>query len=305
MEQAGEKNEQRLQELVVESMNPFSGANINATDPGRGFTPLEWACFTGRIESAYLIQRLMDKPCTEQFCDQYLLEWPKLKELLAKATDSKTCLQKISATLRSMVDFRTVHGPEEDGVLDHMVRTTTSLRSSFVAIACRTVCPESPPAVGKRRPAVQEILRKQRAKELQILENREHFNSYRKLFQNSRITLLSKKKERRASLQHFNMPQVKVVVPRKASLLPLHLLRRSSVRPGLVIPRVRISKAPRPTFQPEKVRRKSNASDGTYLEIPKWRYKELKEQRKKAEEEKKRAEALQKTTSPSLQRKRT
>ncbi|KAK9403629.1 ankyrin repeat domain-containing protein 33B [Crotalus adamanteus] len=116
---------------------------------------------------------------------------------------------------------------------------------------------------------------------------------------------MSKKKERRASLQHFNVPQVKVVVPRKASLLPLHLLRRSSVRPGLVIPRVRISKAPRPTFQPEKVRRKSNASDGTYLEIPKWRYKELKEQRKKAEEEKKRAEALQKTTSPSLQRKRS
>ncbi|KAM3838842.1 ankyrin repeat domain-containing protein 33B [Vipera latastei] len=284
----------------------LAGANINATDPGRGFTPLEWACFTGRIESAYLIQRLMDKPCAEQFCDQYVLEWPKLKEILAKATDSKTCLQKISATLRSIVDFRTVHGPEEDGVLDHMVRITTSLRSSFVAIACRTVCPESPPAVGKRRPAVQEILRKQRAKELQILENREHFNSYRKLFQNSRITLVSKRKERRASLQHFNVPQVNVVVPRKASLLPLHLLRRSSVRPGLVIPRVRISKAPRPTFQPEKVRRKSNASDGTYLEIPKWRYKELKEQRKKAEEEeKKRAEALQKTTSPSLQRKRT
>ncbi|XP_026556695.1 ankyrin repeat domain-containing protein 33B [Pseudonaja textilis] len=285
----------------------LAGANINATDPGRGFTPLEWACFTGRIESAYLIQRLMDKPCAEQFCDQYLLEWPKLKELLAKAADSKTCLQKISATLRSIVDFRTFHGPEEDGVLDHMVRTTTSLRSSFVAIACRTVCPESPPAVGKRRPAVQEILRKQRAKELQTLESGEHFNSYKKLFQNSRIILVSKRKERRASLQpfHLNVPQVNVVVHRKASLLPLHLLRRSSVRPGLFIPRVRISKAPRPTFQPEEVRRKSNASDGTYLEIPKWRYKELKEQRKKAEEEKKKAEDLQKPTLPSLQKKRT
>ncbi|XP_070604716.1 ankyrin repeat domain-containing protein 33B [Erythrolamprus reginae] len=285
----------------------LAGANINATDPGRGFTPLEWACFTGRIECAYLIQRLMDKPCAEQFCDQYLLEWPKLKELLAKAADSKTCLQRISATLRSIVDFRTFHGPEEDGVLDHMVRSTTSLRSSFVAIACRTVCPDSPPCIGKRRPAVQEILRKQRAKELQTLENREHFNSYKKLFQNSRITLVSKTKERRASLPpfHLNVPQSNVMVRRKASLLPLHLLRRSSVRPGLVIPRVRISKAPRPTFQPEKVRQKSNTSDGTYLEIPKWRYKELKEQRKKAEEEKKIAEALQKPTSPCLQKRRT
>uniref|UniRef100_A0A670Z7K8 Ankyrin repeat domain 33B n=1 Tax=Pseudonaja textilis TaxID=8673 RepID=A0A670Z7K8_PSETE len=177
-------------------------SNINATDPGRGFTPLEWACFTGRIESAYLIQRLMDKPCAEQFCDQYLLEWPKLKELLAKAADSKTCLQKISATLRSIVDFRTFHGPEEDGVLDHMVRTTTSLRSSFVAIACRTVCPESPPAVGKRRPAVQEILRKQRAKELQTLESGEHFNSYKKL-QAGRGAVPTGKATLPASLKQF------------------------------------------------------------------------------------------------------
>ncbi|XP_063156003.1 ankyrin repeat domain-containing protein 33B [Candoia aspera] len=282
----------------------LAGANINATDPGRGFTPQEWACFTGRIESAYLIQRLMDKPCAEQFCDQYVLEWPKMKELLAKATGTKTCLQKISETLSSILDFRTFHGPEEDGVLDHMVRTTTSLKSSFVAIACRTVCPESPPAVGKRRPAVQEILRQQRAKELQTLENREHFNSYKKLFQNSRITLVSKRKERRASLQPFNLniPRVNVVVPRKSSLLPLHLLRRSSVRPGIVIPRVRISKAPRPVFQPEKVKWKSSASDGTYLQIPKWRYKELKEQRKKVEEEKIKAEAQKQA---SLQRKRT
>nr|XP_028593799.1 ankyrin repeat domain-containing protein 33B isoform X1 [Podarcis muralis] len=275
----------------------LAGANIYATDPGRGFTSQEWACFTGRIESAYLMQRLMDKPCAEQFCDHYELEWPKLKELLAKAAERKTCLQKISEGVRSIIASRGFKGPEDDGVLDHMVRVTTSLRSSFVAIACRTVCPGSPPGIGKRRPAVQEIFRKQRAKEIKSMDSKDHFNSYEKLFQNSRVMLVSKKKERRASLQPFslNVPQVSIVVPRKSSLLPLHLLRRSSVRPGFVIPKVRINKAPPPTFQPEKVRRKSSAGDGAYLQIPKWRYKELKEERKKAEEEeKKKAEAAQK-----------
>nr|XP_003219866.1 PREDICTED: ankyrin repeat domain-containing protein 33B isoform X1 [Anolis carolinensis] len=286
----------------------LAGANINATDPGRGFTSQEWACFTGRIEAAYLMQRLMNKPSAEQFCDHYELEWPKMKELLAKAAERKTCLQRISEGVRSVVGYKAPQGPEEDGVLDHMVRVTTGLRSSFVAIACRTVCPGSPPGLGKRRPAVQEILRKQRAKEIRSLENTEHFTSYERLFQNSRVTLVTKKKERRASLQPFNLnvPQVNIVVPRKSSLLPLHLLRRSSVRPGFVIPKVRVSKAPAPTFQPEKVRRKSSASDGTYLEIPKWRYKELKEERKKAEEEeKKKAEEAQKQKQRSPQKSKT
>ncbi|KAJ7338406.1 hypothetical protein JRQ81_011949 [Phrynocephalus forsythii] len=286
----------------------LAGANINATDPGRGFTPQEWACFTGRIESAYLMQRLMDQPCAEQFCDHFGLEWPKMKELLAKAAERKTCLQKISEGVRSVVTFKTFQGPEEDGVLDHMVRVTTSLRSAFVAMACRTVCPESPPALGKRRPAVQEILRWQRAKEIRTLEDRDHFKSYEKLFQNSRITLVPPKRERRASLQPFclSVPQGSMVLPRKTSLLPLHLMRRSSVRPGFVVPKVRINKAPPPTFQPEKVRRKSSASDGIYLEIPKWRYKELKEERKKAEEEeKKKMEDAQKQQPASPHRNKT
>ncbi|XP_066482317.1 ankyrin repeat domain-containing protein 33B [Tiliqua scincoides] len=286
----------------------LAGADVHATDPGRGFTSWEWACFTGRIESAYFMQRLMDKPCAEQFCDHYNLEWPKMNELLAKASEPKTCLQRISESVRSAVTFKSSDGPEEDGVLDHMVKVTTSLRSNFVGIACRTVCPGSPPGIGKRRPAVQEILRKQRAQEIRSLEDKDHFNSYEKLFKNSRVTLVSKKKERRASLQPFslNVPQVNIVVQRKTSLLPLHLLRRSSVRPGFVIPKVRVNKAPPPTFQPEKVRRKSSAVDGNYLQVPKWRYKELKEERKKAEEEeKKKAEEAQKQKLGSPQRSRT
>lgn len=85
---------------------------------------------------------------------------------------------------------------------------------------------------------------------------------------------------------------------RRTSLLPLHMvLRRSSVRPGLSIPKVRISKAPPSTYEPEQIRRKSSAKDGggNLLQIPKWRYKELKEERRRAEEaERKRLEAVTK-----------
>ncbi|KAL8194204.1 UNVERIFIED_CONTAM: hypothetical protein K2H54_004470 [Gekko kuhli] len=159
----------------------------------------------------------MDRPCAEQFCDQYELEWPKLKELLSKAKEPKSCLQRISEGLRTIMCFKASREPEEDGVLDHMVS---------------------------------------------------------------------------------------IVIPRKTSLLPLNLLRRISVRPGFVIPKVRITKAPPSTFQPDLVEWKSSVIDGNYLQIPEWRYKELREERKKSEEEEKmKAEEAEKQKQGFSQRK--
>ncbi|XP_006016588.1 ankyrin repeat domain-containing protein 33B [Alligator sinensis] len=284
----------------------LAGANVHSTDPNRGMTAWEWACYTGRSESAMLMQKLMDSPRPEQFCDRYKPEWPKMKELLEKAVEPKSCFQRLSECLRSAVTFRVASNPEEDGVLDHMVRVTTSLGSPFVALSCRTVCPGSPPCVGKRTLSVQEILRKQRVQEIRS-QDRDHVSSYEKLFQNSKIMVVPKRKDRRASLQplSFTVSQASVVAPRKASLLPLHLLRRSSVRPGFVIPKVRITKAPPPNFQPEPVRRKNSVRNNMYLQIPKWRYKELREERKKAEEqEKRRAEEIQRQKHISLHQKK-
>lgn len=170
------------------------------------------------------------------------------------------------------------------------------------------VCPDSPPAVGKRRHAVPEIIRQQRAKELRSI-NPDRVDSHLKLFQNSRVTLVAKNSvDRRASLQPQSLvprersASLEVVAYnealelRRTSLLPMHMvLRRSSVRPGFSIPKVRVSKAPAPTYEPEKIRRKSSAKDGGghLLQIPKWRYKELKEERRKAEEaERRRLEAI-------------
>lgn len=262
----------------------LAGADIQAVDPNRGLTPREWARFTGRYDTAYLMQRLLDRPSPEQFSNQFQMEWPKMKELLAKAAEPKTCAQKISECMRSAFTFNYFREPEEDGVLDYMVKITTSMNSPFVAVSCRTVCPDSPPCIGKHRYSVQEILRKQRENEMRALDKNQT-KTHEKLFHNSRVTVISKKKERRASLQPNLSKMTDVKATRRTSLLPLNLLRRSSVRPGYIIPKVRIIKAPTPTYYPDKGRRGSSVKDNTHLQIPKWRYKVLKEERKKAEEE--------------------
>lgn len=175
--------------------------------------------------------------------------------------------------------------PVDDGVLDHMVRVTTSISSPFIATACHTVCPSSPPCIGKRRPAVQEILRRRRIAELKQM-GPERLNNYKRFFQNSRILLVTKTQDRRASLQPQLLRGVAMAssgVVRRASLLPLHMLRRSSLRPGLVVPKVRLCKAPAPTYFPENVRRSKNQNQ---LQVPKWNYKMKRIERRQEEDRK-------------------
>lgn len=57
----------------------YIGSDIQARDYGRRMTPREWALFTGRYETADLMLRLISKPCAEQFCDTFPLEWPLLE----------------------------------------------------------------------------------------------------------------------------------------------------------------------------------------------------------------------------------
>nr|XP_061821534.1 ankyrin repeat domain-containing protein 33B-like [Nerophis lumbriciformis] len=289
----------------------MAGATLNALDCGRQMTAREWALFTGRYETAWVMARLLERPCPRQINDAYSLEWPSLASLVSKAREPRGCLKRFSDTVRDVFNIANVTNPEDSGIIDHLVCVTTAIRSPFIAVTCHTVCPNSPPSVGKRRYAVPEIIRHQRAKELSAI-NPDRVDTHLQLFQNSRVTLVPKPShDRRASLQPQNaVPRARSsslemlsfngAGLRRPSLLPLHMvLRRSSVRPGWTIPKVRVSKAPTPTYEPEKVRRKSSAKDGGgrhLLQIPKWRYKELKEERRKAEEaERRRLEAIGKT----------
>ncbi|XP_069898289.1 ankyrin repeat domain-containing protein 33B [Dipodomys merriami] len=236
----------------------LAGADVDARDPRRGLSPQEWAAFTGRAEAARLMQRLLERPCPEQLGDRYRPEWPPAAEAAAKQAASKTCLERLRRFLRSALAARP-RGPEDGGALDHMVRMTTGLRSPAVAIACQTVCPDSPPRVGKRRRAVPEILAAREAAG----------------------EAAGAGAGAGAGCAPAPPLPAPAAAPRKPGLRPLQRLRRGSVRPGVVVPRVRVSKAPAPTFQPERA---AGTKDSAHLQIPKWRYKEAKEERRRAEE---------------------
>lgn len=256
-------------------------------------SPQEWAAYTGRAEAVRLIQRLLDRPCPEQFAEKYKPELPLSPEGVLKPANSKNCLQRLSEFMRSSLTSRSRQGLEDGGVLDHMVKMTTSLYSPVVAIACQTVCPENPPCVGKRRLAVQEILEAPGNPDTHKGEQQPR---------TSQVVGVSREGAPKASLPSLQPPGA----PRKTSLLPLQLLRRSSVRPGVLIPRVRISKAPAPTFQPERAPAKGSTKDSAHLQLPKWRYKEAKEEKRKAEEaERQRLAAAQKERRAGRWRKRT
>lgn len=278
----------------------FAGADVHARDSRRGMSPQEWAAYTGRFEAVRLIQRLLDRPCPEQFGEKYKPELPLASEAALKSAGSKNCLQRLTEFVRSTLTSRSRQSLEDGGVMDHMVRMTTSLYSPAVAIACQTVCPENPPCVGKRRLAVQEILQAQGDPDTRA--QKDEVEGTEQQFRTSPALGVSREGTPKASLPSLQLRSA----PRKASLLPLQLLRRSSVRPGVVIPRVRISKAPAPTFQPERPAAKGSTKDSAHLQLPKWRYKEIKEEKRKAEEaEKQRLAEAQKQRRAPRWRKRT
>ncbi|XP_045249481.2 ankyrin repeat domain-containing protein 33B isoform X2 [Macaca fascicularis] len=266
-----------------------AGADVHARDPRRGMSPQEWATYTGRVDAVRLMQRLLERPCPEQFWEKYRPELPPPPEAARKPAGSKNCLQRLTDCVLSALTPRTMRGPEDGGALDHMVRMTTSLYSPAVAIVCQTVCPESPPCVGKRRLAVQEILAARAARGPQAQEADEVGGA------GQRGQTGTEDVHCREGFPRADPPPPSrgpaAPSSRKASLLPLQRLRRRSVRPGVVVPRVRVSKAPAPTFQPERPARKGSTKDSGHLQIPKWRYKEAKEEKRKAEEAEKKRQA--------------
>uniref|UniRef100_A0A8C3SS09 Uncharacterized protein n=1 Tax=Chelydra serpentina TaxID=8475 RepID=A0A8C3SS09_CHESE len=251
------------------------GADLTAVDPVRGKTAREWAGLTGRFETIVQIRSILQRPRAEQFSDQYRPEWPALPELVAKALATKSRCQRLLDKICSTFSINFPHDPEADGVMDHMVRMTTCLASPFVATACQTICPGSPPEVGKQRLSVPEILKEYTPDP----DARAEPGS--------------------SSCSGQAVSKTRVLVPYRSasgvlSFLPLRLLRRNSVFPGGHVPKIKLVKAPFPPAGKETLPR-SRKNKNT-LELPKWKYKELKEEKKKAAEaEEKQKEATTKT----------
>uniref|UniRef100_A0A8C7Z676 Ankyrin repeat domain 33Aa n=1 Tax=Oryzias sinensis TaxID=183150 RepID=A0A8C7Z676_9TELE len=143
------------------------GADMHAMDLVQGRGLKDWVLRTGRFETLNRIRRLQAHPVAEQFCESYKPEWPELRQLVEKATAPKTATQKLRQRLKESLTFKFPHDPQDNGVMDHMVRITTSIHSPLIITGSRPLCPTSPPEIGKRRFAVSELLETHSRKELE------------------------------------------------------------------------------------------------------------------------------------------
>ncbi|XP_075581006.1 photoreceptor ankyrin repeat protein [Pelecanus crispus] len=249
----------------------LAGADLRAVDSIKGKTAREWAAFTGRFETTVRIWSLLQHPRAEQFSTRYRPEWPALAELVAKALRPKSRSKRLLEKVRSMFTFSFPHDPEEDGVMDHMVRMTTSLASPFVATACQTICPDSPPEVGKRRLAVPEILG-------------QHVPD-----PDAKPEPTSCPGTGASSCNCQAVSEIRLLPPRRLaggllSFLPRRLRCGNSIFPGEPIPKIKVSKASCPPAGSREWRQRGGNKN--LLQPPKWRYKELKEEKKAAKEAK-------------------
>ncbi|XP_068449799.1 photoreceptor ankyrin repeat protein [Clinocottus analis] len=261
----------------------MAGAHIHAVDSTKGKCARDWALKTGRYETLLRLRRLTKRPKAEQCCESYVPEWPELQERIAKATGDKSAREKITQRIKSTFGFRFPRDPEDNGALDHMVRITTSVHSPLISTGCRPLCPTSPPEVGKRRMAVPELMKKHPAKDLEgsaVCHSNGSVAHSIPMIQSAECNSITccAETERRGSI--ISLASTKVTT----GFISRSMARRNSVFPSGCIPKIDVIRPSNPT--PKKEKKKKKKTKG-FLELPKWRYKEIKDEKKK---EKKKAE---------------
>lgn len=267
---------------------------MNAIDFVQGRGLKDWAIRTGRFETLKRLRRLEAHPVAEQFCDSYIPEWPDLKHLVAKATAAKTASQRLRQRLIESFTFRFPQDPQDNGVMDHMVRMTTSIHSPLIATGCRPLCPTSPPEIGKRRFALPELLAKHSKKELQestVSHSNGSITSASPTAMSATsvsLTSCCQESQRRESTSTGGM----------RSFIPRSMAHRNSIFPSGCIPKIEVTKSGEPTPKKEKKKKRQKG----YLEPPVWKYKEAKEE-KKREKKKKEKEKEKEKEKPSKESK--
>ncbi|KAK5615571.1 hypothetical protein CRENBAI_025338 [Crenichthys baileyi] len=249
------------------------GADMHAVDLVQGRGLKDWVLRTGRFETLNRIRRLQTHSVAEQFCESYKPEWPELKHLVEKATAPKTASQKLRQRLKESLTFSFPHDPQDNGVMDHMVRITTSIHSPLIATGSRPLCPTSPPEIGKRRFAVPELLKKHSSKELEEStvshSNGSITSASPTALSSTSVSLTSccQEAERRESMVSGSV----------RSFIPRSMAHRNSIFPSGCIPKIEVTKSGEPTPKKEKKKKRQKG----YLEPPVWKYKEAKEEKKR------------------------
>lgn len=246
---------------------------MNAMDMVQGRGLKDWAIKTGRFETLKRLRRLQAHPIAQQFCESYVPEWPDLEHLVAKATATKTATQKLRQCLKDTLSFSFPQDPQDNGVMDHMVRMTTSIHSPLIATGCRPLCPTSPPEIGKRRFAIPELLEKHSSKELE-----ESTVSH----SNGSITSASPSTVSATSVSLTSCCQdsgrrESMVSGGVRSFMPRSMAHRNSIFPSGCIPKIEVTKSGEPTPKKEKKKKRQKG----YLEPPVWKYKEAREEKKR------------------------
>ncbi|KAA0713029.1 Ankyrin repeat domain-containing protein 33B [Triplophysa tibetana] len=252
------------------------GADVNAVDSNRGKCARDWALKTGRFDTLQRLRRLVLRPTAEQFCMSYIPEWPYLKVLVAKATTNKTASQKLTHRLKSTFGISFPRDPQDEGVMDHMVRMTTSIHSPLIATATRPLCPSSPPEASKPRLAVAELMLKYSDKQLEEGSICHRNNSITSISPSIHSATYASvpccvDTQRRGSVLSIAQSGMRTFIPRSVAA------RRNSVFPSGCVPQIKVTKTSEATPKKEKKKKKQKG----YLEPPKWKYKEAKNEKKR------------------------
>lgn len=258
---------------------------MNAMDLVKGRNLKEWVLKTGGFETFKRVRRLQTRPIGEQFCVSYVPEWPDLKQLVEKATATKTATQKLRQRLIDRFSFSFPHDPEDNGVMDHMVRMTTSIHSPLIATGCHPLCPSSPPVVGKQRFAVPELLEKYSFKE--VVESTVSHNKGSVMSASPTtvsatsvsLTSCCQNSDHRDSIGGGGGGSGGM-----RGLMPFSVAHRNSIFPSECIPKIEVTKSSGPTPKKEKKKKRQKG----YLEPPIWKYKEAKEEKKREKRQKER-----------------
>ncbi|XP_041655830.1 photoreceptor ankyrin repeat protein [Cheilinus undulatus] len=267
------------------------GADVNAMDLVQGRGLKDWVLRTGRFETFVRLRRLQAHPVAEQFCEQYFPEWPELKQLVAKATATKSASQKLRQRIKDSLTFNFPHDPEDNGVFDHMVRMTTSIHSPLVSTGCRPLCPASPPEIGKRRYAIPELVEKYSIKDLEegtVSHSKGSITSASPTAVSAAsvsLTSCCQDSERRESVPAGGM----------RSYIPRNMAHRNSIFPSGCIPKIEVTKSGEPTPKKEKKKKRQRG----YLEPPVWKYKEAKEEKKREKKQQQEKEKEEKKSKGS------
>lgn len=233
----------------------------------------DWVLRTGGFETIKRLRHLQTHPIAEQFCESYVPEWPELKQLVAKATATKTAGQTLRQCLKDRLSFRFPQDPQDNGVMDIMVRMTTSIHSPLIATGCHPLCPSSPPEIGKRRFAVPELLEKYSRKDLEestVSHNKGSVTS-------PSPTAVSATSVSLTSCCQDSECRESMLTGGLRNFIPRSMAHRNSIFPSGCIPKIEVTKSSEAIPKKEKKKKRQKG----YLEPPVWKYKEAREEKKR------------------------